>query len=163
PFDGKPELFIAVGPAYVGTAIRDAAGFIHFSQFTNQLDYADVATALNNRVRDTVVQDAVVSSAVSRSITFDGACELVDPKRILVDGAEVHPATPRDAARRGIGIIHHELSLFPNLSIAENVFAGREPTRRAHIVDRRRERAEAGRLLERLEQRLNVDVLVGEL
>jgi predicted lipoprotein len=68
----------------VGTAVRDAVGFIHFSQFTNQLDYADVATALNNHVRDSVVQQAVIDSAVNRSITFEGAFQLLDPNRITV-------------------------------------------------------------------------------
>src|ERR1700674_1657128 len=83
--------------------------------------------------------------------------------RILLQGEEVKFATPRDAAQRGIGIIHQELNLFPNLSIAENLFAGREPTYPGYIVDRKRERLMASKLLERLEQRLNVDLLAGEL
>src|ERR1700674_5134290 len=76
--------------------------------------------------------------------------------RILLQGEEVKFATPRDAAQRGIGIIHQELNLFPNLSIAENLFAGREPTYPGYIVDRKRERLMASKLLERLEQRLTV-------
>ena len=49
-------------------------------------------------------------------------------------------ARSSDAARRGIGIIHQELSLFPNLSIADNIFMAREQTRGGVMVDRARQR-----------------------
>src|SRR5579885_3184724 len=48
---------------------------------------------------------------------------------IVIDG---RPAEVRDAAeadRLGIRLIHQELSLAPNLSVAENILLGREPTR----------------------------------
>ena len=46
-----------------------------------------------------------------------------------LDGQPVEIKGPRDAADRGIAIIHQELSLFPNLSIADNVFMARERIR----------------------------------
>ena len=49
--------------------------------------------------------------------------------RLLLDGRPVRFASPRAAAAAGVAIIHQELSLFPHLSVAENVFAGREPRR----------------------------------
>ncbi len=84
PFDGKPDLFISIGPAFVGTAVRDAAGFIHFSQFVNQLDYADVATALNDRVRESVVNKLADTLAANTPVSFEGAFSLLDPNRITV-------------------------------------------------------------------------------
>ncbi len=45
------------------------------------------------------------------------------------------PCSPRDARAAGIALIHQELSLFPHLSVAENVLVGREPRRRG-VVDR---------------------------
>ena len=42
-------------------------------------------------------------------------------------GADFAPATPRDAEQRGIAFIHQELSLFPNLTVAENLFLTRFP------------------------------------
>ncbi|TFF24801.1 sugar ABC transporter ATP-binding protein [Jiella endophytica] len=48
---------------------------------------------------------------------------------ILVDGRPVHFASPQDAAEAGIATIFQELALSENLSIAENVFLGREMTR----------------------------------
>ncbi|MGB9377434.1 MAG: DUF2291 domain-containing protein [Mycobacteriales bacterium] len=84
PGDGKPDLSIAIGPAFVGTAIRDAVGFIKFSQFTNQIDYADVSTALNTRVRTTVVGGKNFAGAAGKTVTFAGAFQLLDPKHIVV-------------------------------------------------------------------------------
>lgn len=46
------------------------------------------------------------------------------------DGADYEPANPQDAARRGIAFIHQELNLFPNLSIAENLFLTKFPRAR---------------------------------
>lgn len=64
-------------------------------------------------------------------------------------GASYAPANPREAIDSGIGMIHQELLLLPHLSIAENIFVGRYPTK-AGRVDRREmeERAHLG--LERL-------------
>ena len=68
-------------------------------------------------------------------------------------GAAYAPATPREALDRGVGMIHQELLLLPHLSIAENIFVGRYPTK-AGVVDRRtmEERAEQGL------QRLGLDI-----
>ncbi|WMS44614.1 sugar ABC transporter ATP-binding protein [Acuticoccus sp. MNP-M23] len=60
-------------------------------------------------------------------------------------GARYAPANPREAMDAGVGMIHQELHLLPHLSIAENVFVGRYPTR-AGMVDRKtmEERAHEG-------------------
>ena len=44
-------------------------------------------------------------------------------------------AGPRDAQRRGIAIIHQELNLIPELTVAENIFLGREPRTAAGLLD----------------------------
>ncbi|GIF70599.1 sugar ABC transporter ATP-binding protein [Asanoa siamensis] len=59
------------------------------------------------------------------------------------------PATlpdPRAAQAAGVGIIHQEFNLLPERTVAENVFLGREPTRRG-LVDRRAMRARTAELL----------------
>jgi len=83
--------------------------------------------------------------------------------RILLDGREVSFSSPRDAMRHGIRIIHQELSLFPNLSIAENIFLGRELRQGGGLVDFRRQRSQASGVLARLGQVVSPDTLVGRL
>ena len=83
---------------------------------------------------------------------------------IFLDGEPVTFGSPRDAQARGIGIIHQELSLFPNLSIAENMFAGRELRRGRRFVDAREQRRRARAVLGRLGQdHLDPDAMVGDL
>src|SRR6266496_3838097 len=50
-------------------------------------------------------------------------------------GRSYAPASPGDARARGIALIHQELSLFPHLTVAENIFVGAEPSRRG-LFDR---------------------------
>ena len=50
-----------------------------------------------------------------------------DAGTIRVKGAEVEIASPSAAQELGISIIHQELNLMPHLTIAQNIFIGREP------------------------------------
>jgi ribose transport system ATP-binding protein len=59
-----------------------------------------------------------------------GGLVFPDAGTMEVDGAAYAPRSPRDARARGIALIHQELSLFPHLSVAENVLMGTEPARR---------------------------------
>ena len=70
-----------------------------------------------------------------------------DSKRL--DGARYAPASPSDATARGIAFVHQELNLFPNLSVAENVFLHALP-RRGPLVDRPRLEERTRALLERV-------------
>jgi erythritol transport system ATP-binding protein len=82
---------------------------------------------------------------------------------LLIEGEPIELSSPRAAMDAGIGIIHQELSLFPNLSIAENMFAGREPRRTRGLVDFAAERDRAREVLNRLGQRLDPDTPVADL
>ena len=82
--------------------------------------------------------------------------------RILLDGVPVEFQSTREAARAGIGIIFQELELFPNLSISENIFIGREITR-GGIVQHREQEKITRELLNRLEQPLDPSALVRDL
>jgi ribose transport system ATP-binding protein len=56
-----------------------------------------------------------------------------DDGTMEVDGRPYRPASPRDARAEGIALIHQELSLFPHLTVAENILMGREPSRRGWV------------------------------
>jgi rhamnose transport system ATP-binding protein len=56
-----------------------------------------------------------------------------DAGRLHKRGAPVELSGPRDALDRGIGLVHQETLLFPNLDVAENIFAGREIVRAGRV------------------------------
>jgi ribose transport system ATP-binding protein len=74
-----------------------------------------------------------------------------DRGEVLVDGRPVRIDSPADARRLGIAVIFQEFSLVPHLSIAQNIFLGREYRGRVPgTIDRRRMHADADRLLRML-------------
>ena len=81
--------------------------------------------------------------------------------RIELDGVEVHPRTPREAAALGIAVIHQELSLVPSLGAADNLFLGRWPTRLGLVQDGAK-RASAVAALERFGIDIDPERPVGE-
>src|SRR5262247_229338 len=56
-----------------------------------------------------------------------------DAGEILIDGERTRFARPADALARGVAMIYQELSLAPHLTVAENIFLGREPLKLARI------------------------------
>lgn len=71
--NGEPEILIETAPAILGTAIRDAVGFIDFADFVNQVDFARVATALNKKVQSDVLSKTNFTQLDGRLLTFYGA------------------------------------------------------------------------------------------
>lgn len=74
-----------------------------------------------------------------------------DAGTIEVDGRPVEVRDAAEADRLGIRLIHQELSLAPNISVAENILLGREPTRLGVLVDRRRLNASVEALVAELD------------
>ena len=58
-----------------------------------------------------------------------------DSGEILVGGRPVRLRSAHDAALQGISVVYQELSLAPNLSVAENIFANRQPVRAGNLID----------------------------
>jgi ribose transport system ATP-binding protein len=69
--------------------------------------------------------------------------------RFVLDGQETRFRSTRDARAAGIAMVHQELSVAPDLSVAENVFLGKQPTNRFGLVQWRRMAREAGEQLKR--------------
>ncbi|MEU6799578.1 sugar ABC transporter ATP-binding protein [Streptomyces neyagawaensis] len=79
----------------------------------------------------------------------------LDGGTITLDGKSVRFASPLQAQQAGINTVYQEVNLCPNLSVAENIFIGREPTRFGRIQWKRM-RKEAAELVDRLG--LDIDV-----
>jgi predicted lipoprotein len=80
---------IQMGPAIPGTSIRDAAGFIEFGQFLNQVEFADAATALNNQVKAQVLKKLDPQSLQGKRISFLGAFTYLAPTAITITPVRV--------------------------------------------------------------------------
>ena len=77
---------------------------------------------------------------------------------------EVSFSSTRDAAKRGIGIVHQELNLFGDLNVAENVFMNKELTRFGSIhIDHATQLQEAREVLRKLGQNIDPRALVRDL
>jgi predicted lipoprotein len=80
---GPQNVTIVTGPVIAGTALRDAVG-IDFSTFTNQLDYADAGTQLNDRVKRDVIAPLDRDTLTGKRITFAGAFAALSPTTVNV-------------------------------------------------------------------------------
>jgi ribose transport system ATP-binding protein len=85
-----------------------------------------------------------------------------DGGSIRIEGQDIAFAHPAAARRAGISIIHQELSLLPERTVADNIHLGIEPTRFG-VLDRARMRGEARRLLQRLGSTIRPDAKAGDL
>ena len=86
-----------------------------------------------------------------------------DEGEIRLAGRRVRLKNAREARSQGIGIVFQELNLFPHRTVAANVFANREVTRRWGWIDRRAMREATRRVLAELGAPLSPDALVGPL
>jgi erythritol transport system ATP-binding protein len=134
---------IGVTKAYGGTLALDRVDFQAFAGKVN------VLLGENGAGKSTLMK--ILAGEVSP-----------DSGYIACGGARMRFRSPREAKQQGIALIHQELSLFPALSVADNIFAGREH-RRAGLIDDRRHLALAREILARLDRRIDPSERVGNL
>ena len=94
-----------------------------------------------------------------------GGIHQPDAGEIRIDGEAVTIHSVNDSMRLGIGFIHQELNVLPNLDVAANVFLGREPRFGGflNLIDRRRIEAETEKLLKRLGVEVSPRAQAGDL
>jgi rhamnose transport system ATP-binding protein len=80
-----------------------------------------------------------------------------DAGRLLLDGEEAVFDNAKQSQAAGIAIIFQEPTLFPDLSVAENIFVGMQPLKRFRRIDGRRMRREAAAVFDQLGVRLEPD------
>src|SRR5882757_7053338 len=83
--------------------------------------------------------------------------------RFMLDGKETRFRSTRDAHAAGIGMVHQELSVAPDLTVAENVFLGNQPTNRLGLVQWQRMAREAGEQLARFGIDVDPTTRLGDL
>ena len=83
--------------------------------------------------------------------------------KITMDGEEVSFKDTAEARKHGIGIIHQELSLFPNLNVYQNIFMANEKTKYNITLDNKKHVELTNQVLSRLEYPLDAETLIGDL
>jgi rhamnose transport system ATP-binding protein len=87
-----------------------------------------------------------------------------DEGQILINGRQVRFSSPRDAHAAGIATVHQELLLFPELTVAENIFLGQTPKTPLGMIDWPSMRRRARSLLDSLDSSdLDIDQKVATL
>lgn len=86
-----PETVVRVqtGPAVNGTDLRDATGAIEFGQFTNQIQYQDAGSAINNQMKKAVLEGLDPDQLDGKTATVVGVFKLINPKNWLVTPVKV--------------------------------------------------------------------------
>jgi galactofuranose transport system ATP-binding protein len=84
-----------------------------------------------------------------------------DEGLILLEGREIYPHSPHEAQELGISTVYQEVNLIPTLSVAENIFLGRQPTSMG-ALDWKAMNSRAESALARLNLRLNVRRLLSD-
>jgi ribose transport system ATP-binding protein len=87
----------------------------------------------------------------------------VDEGEFFLNGEPYEPTSPKHAQELGISIIHQEFNLMPDLTVAQNIFIGREPRGTGPFLSERRLNAKARELIDRLHLPVGPKQLVGNL
>lgn len=88
---------------------------------------------------------------------------LPDEGELFVDGNRCEFPDERSAQEAGIGMVFQERSLIKELSVAENIFAGRQPVKWLNFIDRKRMCSEADEFLKRVNLNINPMTRVAQL
>ncbi|MCR5762995.1 MAG: sugar ABC transporter ATP-binding protein [Treponema sp.] len=83
--------------------------------------------------------------------------------KIFINGEEVLYTTPSEALEHGVGMIHQELNLFPNMNIAENIYMTREIKKNPVSINHKKQIEEAKKYLDRLQLFIEPTTLVKDL
>jgi predicted lipoprotein len=85
--EGLPEgllVRVQTGPAINGTELRDATGAIEFGQFTNQIEYQNAGSALNNEMKAQVLASVDNAALTGKTVSVVGVFTLINPESWLV-------------------------------------------------------------------------------
>jgi ribose transport system ATP-binding protein len=123
-----------------------------------------VLHGINLDIRAGEVHALVGENGAGKSTLMRIAAGIVSPDdgAMTFGGRAFAPATPAEALRAGIAMVHQELSLARDLTVAENILAGREP-RHGWFLDRRRLFEQAAAMLAEFCPAVDPRALVGPL
>ena len=117
----------------VGAPVLEARNIVKTFPGVRAVDGVDLAVR-SGEVHALVGENGAGKSTLMLTL---GGIHRPDSGEIEIDGQAVTFANPHDANAKGISIVFQELSLVPSLSIAENIFANRQPVNRLGMLNRK--------------------------
>lgn len=83
PFDGVADIKLHYGKVFssnIKNAIRDGVGFLKLDDFTNQVEFADLTTSFNNKVKNDIILAMPADTYAGKTVLFYGCISLQDTK-----------------------------------------------------------------------------------
>jgi ribose transport system ATP-binding protein len=99
----------------------------------------------------------------STLIKIIGGVYQADAGTIYLEGTPVHFRNAQEATENGVSLVHQELSLTPNLSVAQNMFGNRVATNKLGFIKWRKINADAKQILDHIGVDIDPKTLVGKL
>jgi simple sugar transport system ATP-binding protein len=105
----------------------------------DRVDFRMFAGEVHSLMGENGAGKSTLIKAITGALPLDGGI-------IRLEGEDMRFSTPRDALEAGISTVYQEIDLLPNLTVAENIWLGREP-RRLGVIDWKRMRSAAHEVL----------------
>jgi monosaccharide-transporting ATPase len=141
--------------AEAGAPVLEARGIVHAYAGKPALEGVDL-TLRAGEVHALMGQNGAGKSTLIKVLT---GVERLQTGSILLGGESIHPTSTLHAQHLGISTVYQEVNLCPNLSVAENIFAGRQPRKPWTLgggIDWKQLNSRARDLLKRLD--VDIDV-----
>ena len=159
-YTGTTEVQVRTDGPNSSTAIRDLQSLKNFESFTNQTEWSSYGKELNKQALAQVIDPlGIDENVVGKMIA---GIEQPSAGKMYMDGQEVYFKDTNAARAKGIGIIHQELSLFPNMTVYQNIFMGHEK-KKGFFLDDKAHSEGAKKILQRLEHEIPPETMVGDL
>ncbi|QDC08627.1 sugar ABC transporter ATP-binding protein [Oceanicola sp. D3] len=140
----------------IGLSIRDAVKVYPGTRALKGVDFDIRMGAVNVLVGENGAGKSTLMKVIS-------GVEALTEGEVTMNGQPVQFHNKDDAVKAGIGIVFQELNLFPEMSVAENIFIGNELTRGGVHLDIAAQRTRSREILQRLEQDIDPDTPLGFL
>ncbi|WP_299815625.1 sugar ABC transporter ATP-binding protein [uncultured Roseibium sp.] len=140
----------------IGLSVRGATKVYPGTLALNDVDFDVHLGAVNVLVGENGAGKSTLMKVIA-------GVEQLTSGEILKDGERLSLPDTRAAAAHGIGIVFQELNLFPNMTVADNIFIAREKTRAGIDIAAGDQKKEAVELLKRLEHDISPDAMVSDL
>ena len=137
------------------TPVMQAVGITKLYPGTTALDNVDFSV-YPGKVNVLIGENGAGKSTLMKILA---GIERPTEGKVLLNGQEVHFANTREATAHGVGIIHQELNLFPEMRVADNMFAGKEIANLG-VIDRKAQGRRAAEVLDRLQPGISPNELM---